>query len=122
MNCAEPPLLNFWMTCPNIIKDLLMLPPSRNLNREHFISQGERICLVQETLSSSCATYILGLYRISGNRIISGQIMPKTGYPGIRFPDNRKSGYRLPSIRPDTGYRIPVTDMELVLELRPETN
>ena len=41
--------------------------------------------------------YILGLYRISGNRISGIRIM--------KNPD-----IRLPNIRPDTGYRIPDTD------------
>jgi len=52
--------------------------------------------------------YFLGLYRISGNRTISGRITPKTGYPGIRIIKN--PDIRLPNIRPDTGYRIPDTD------------
>ena len=34
----------------------------------------------------------VGLYRISGNRIISVRITPETGYPSIWYPVDEKAG------------------------------
>ena len=78
-----------------------------------FITIGVR----QDDILAICkvGTRRVGLYRISGNRIISGRITSKTGYPGIQYPENKKFGY--PAAWYPAGYRILM--MELVLEQRP---